>query len=54
MNNLVKAIEAFTAAYDGDPKGLASDFALLTGHTIQEMTDLLQAEADVMNSWTED
>ena len=54
MNNLIKAIEAFTAAYDGDPEGLASDFTLLTGHTIQEMTALLQDEADEINSWTED
>ena len=51
MNNLIAALQAFNKAYEGDPEGLASDFTLITGHTIQELTDLLQDEADEMNSF---
>ena len=50
MNNLIAALKAFNKAYEGDPEGLASDFTLITGHTIQELTDLLQDEADEINS----
>lgn len=46
MKELLKALKQFTDCYEGDPEGLQSDFTLVAGHTIQELTDLLMDEVN--------
>ncbi len=46
MTDLISALRAFNKAYAGDPDGMESDFALVTGFTIQELTDRLMDEVD--------
>ena len=51
MTDLLKALKEFKAAYKGDPEGLESDFQLVAGHSIQELTDLLMDEVNLLNSF---
>jgi hypothetical protein len=44
MNELITALRAFAACYKGDPEGLKSDFELVAGLSIQELTDMLDDE----------
>ena len=46
MNDLLTALRQFKAIYKDDPEGLESDFTLVTGHSIQELTDLLMDEVN--------
>ncbi len=46
MQDLLNAIKEFKAIYKDDPDGLASDFTLVTGHSIEELTDLLMDEVN--------
>ena len=46
MTDLLAALKQFKAIYKDDPEGLESDFSLVTGHTIQELTDLLMDEVN--------
>ncbi len=54
MTDLIKAIKEFKAIYKDDPEGLQSDFTLVTGHTIQELTDLLMDEVNENKSFDEE
>ena len=46
MTDLLSALKQFKAIYKDDPEGLESDFTLVTGHSIQELTDLLIDEVE--------
>ena len=46
MTDLIAALRAFKKAYAGDPEGMESDFTLVTGFSIQELTDKLMDEVD--------
>ena len=46
MDDLLKLLKAYKALYKGDPEGLNSDFELVTGFSILELTDLIQDEID--------
>lgn len=46
MTDLISALQAFNEAYAGDPEGMSEDFALISGFTIQELTDRLMDEVD--------
>ena len=48
MTDLLTALKEFQALYEGDPEGLESDFQLIAGHSMQELTDLLM---DEVNEW---
>lgn len=54
MNNLINALNEFKAIYKGDPAGLKSDFTLIAGHTIQELTDLLMDEVNANKALDEE
>lgn len=53
MNKLIKALKQFEALYKEDPEGLDSDFCLLTGHRIEELTDLLDDEITMNKEFQE-
>ncbi len=46
MNDLLTALKEFKDIYKDDPEGLESDFTLVTGHSIEELTDLLMDEVN--------
>ena len=46
MKELLTALKQFKAIYKDDPEGLESDFTLVTGLTIQQLTDLLMDEVN--------
>ena len=46
MNELLKALKEFKAIYKDDPEGFEDDFTLVTGHSIQDLTDLLMDQVD--------
>ncbi len=54
MTDLISALKEFKKAYKGDPEGLDSDFALVTGFSIQELTDRLMDEVNELKSFEED
>ena len=45
MNDLIDALRRFQACYPDDPAGFADDFAIVTGHSLEELTQLLNDEA---------
>ncbi len=51
MTDLLTALKEFQACYKGDPEGLASDFQLVAGHSIQELTELLMDEVTELRSY---
>ena len=44
MTNLIKYLEQFAACYEGDARGLAEDFELVVGVSMNELCDRLADE----------
>ena len=46
MNSLIQTLQQFADCYEGDPRGLASDFELLAGISMNELTQTLSDEIE--------
>jgi hypothetical protein len=50
MDELITYLQRFAELYKNDPEGLASDFNLIVGFSIEELCDTLSDEIDLHKS----
>ncbi len=51
MEELFKVLKDYAACYDGDPEGFAEDFTIVTGFSVQELTDRISDEVTELKSF---
>ena len=54
MKVLISYLEELAQCYEGDAYGLASDFELVAGISMNEMCDKLSDEIDALKSFSEE
>ncbi len=54
MKDLISYLEEFAKCYEGDAYGLASDFELVAGISMNEMCDKLSDEIENLKSFSEE
>ena len=54
MNDLISYLKEFAKCYEGDAYGLASDFELVAGISMNEMCNKLSDEIENIKSFTEE
>ena len=54
MQNLISYLEEFARCYEGDAHGLASDFELVAGISMNEMCHKLSDEIENFKSFSEE
>jgi|TARA_B100000073_G_scaffold24062_1_gene18772 hypothetical protein len=53
MDELITYLQRFAECYKDDPEGLASDFNLIVGYSIDELCDTLSDEINLHKSITD-
>ena len=53
MTNLIKYLQQFADCYEGDPRGLASDFEIVAGISMNDLCDKLADEIQAHKEFTE-
>ncbi len=51
MTELIKVLKDYAACYKDDPEGFAEDFAIVTGYSVQELTDRISDEVTELKSY---
>ena len=54
MDNLIKHLQQFADCYEDDPMGLASDFELVAGISMNELCHKLSDEIDAHKEFDEE
>lgn len=54
MNNLIQHLQQFADCYEGDAYGLASDFEIVAGISMNELCQKLSNEIDAHKEFMED